>query len=176
MLGSAAIVAAWQVAFKKYDMCAGQILVTHNDINEAETGGQLSDVIHKALDNGVVPIINENDVMSDIELTILSYGGDNDGLSSRIANNIGASALLLLTNVDGLLDKKGKVVKSVSSDEYEFALSLADGKSESGRGGMNSKIGAASLAFKDGIKSYIGNASADYRSILNNEIGTQFTD
>src|SRR5680860_6984 len=104
MVGSAALVVAWQNAFKKHDINVGQVLVTYSDIANKVEGSRLRSVIYNVINSGIIPIINENDVMSDIELARLSYGGDNDGLASKIAATIDANELLLLTNVDGLLD------------------------------------------------------------------------
>lgn len=172
MVGSAALVVAWQNALKEYELKAGQILVTHADIADKIEGSRLRKVVHNTLANGIIPIINENDVLSDIELARLSYGGDNDGLASKIAVTIGADELLLLTNVDGLLDKDGSLVSDIDSDSHETALILANGKSDSGRGGMRSKIEAAVAATKSGVDSHIGNASSDYGQIISGKIGT----
>jgi glutamate 5-kinase len=172
MIGSAALVVAWQNAFKKYDINAGQILVTHHDIDDKIEGNRLRNVIHVAFEQGIIPIINENDVLSDIELAKLIYGGDNDGLASKIAIAIGANDLLLLTNVDGLLDEKGKVTANVDSSDYEKALKMTNGKSSSGRGGMRSKIEAAVVAQIAGILSHIGGSANNYRQILSCKSGT----
>jgi glutamate 5-kinase len=175
MVGSAAIVVAWQDLFKSHNKIAGQILVTYNDINSALEGGRLRQVVSDAVEKEIIPIINENDVLSDIELAKLSYGGDNDGLASKIAVAIGASELLLLTNVDGLIGGDGLVVNNVDVSDYQAAINLADGKSNSGRGGMNSKIEAAIAATKNGVNAYIGNASSDYGNLLDKKVGTHFT-
>lgn len=170
MVGSAALVMAWHKAFSDHNINVGQILVTHNDISDETDGSRLRCVIHDAISMGVIPIINENDVLSDIELAKLKYGGDNDGLASKIAITIGASDLLMLTNVDGLMDENNNVVSDVL--DLESALGLTDGKSNSGRGGMASKIEAAFQANKAGIASHIGNASHDYIQIISKELGT----
>ena len=174
MTGSAALVVAWQNAFKKIGINVGQILVTHKDIADKIDGGnRLRSVIHDALNEGIIPIINENDILSDIELAKLSYGGDNDGLASKIAITIGATELLILTDVDGLFDQNGSIVTKVNwGKNYGTALRLANGKSDSGRGGMRSKIEAAVQANKIGVRVHIGNASTDYRQLLIGELGT----
>ncbi len=172
MVGSAALVTAWQDALRQHGLTAGQILVTYSDIADKVEGGRLRNVIHNTLANGIIPIINENDVLSDIELARLSYGGDNDGLASKIAITIDAAELLLLTNVDGLLDANGNVIKEISLDDLDKFVSLTNGKSDSGRGGMLSKIEAAVSADKVGVSAHIGNANADYRLILARELGT----
>jgi glutamate 5-kinase len=174
MVGSAAIVMAWQDLFSRHDLIAGQILVTYNEINNTLEGGRLRQVISEALENGIIPVINENDVLSDIELAKLSYGGDNDGLASRIAVAIGASELLLLTNVDGLIGRDGQVVDAVDSNNYQSAIVLSNGKSDSGRGGMTSKIEAAAQAAQADVNAHIGNASSDYNELLCKKIGTHF--
>jgi len=172
MVGSATLVVAWQKAFAKHNINVGQILVTHNDIADKIEGNRLRTVIHDVLNEGIIPVINENDVLSDVELAKLLYGGDNDGLASKIAITIGAAELLLLTNVDGLLDSDGLVVKSIDSTSHETALLLTNGKSDSGRGGMSSKIEAAVAATKSGVRSHIGNASSDYKQLIAGKIGT----
>lgn len=172
MVGSAALVIAWQNALKQHGLTAGQILVTYSDIADIVEGGRLRSVIHNNLANGVIPIINENDVLSDIELARLSYGGDNDGLASKIAITIDAAELLLLTNVDGLLDENNAVIVEISLNELEKFTALINGKSDSGRGGMLSKIEAAVSADKAGVSAHIGNANADYRLMLARDLGT----
>jgi len=172
MAGSAALVVAWQKAFEKYGTKAGQILVTHNDIDDKMEGGRLQLIIREALGKGIIPIVNENDVLSDVELAMLRYGGDNDGLASEIAVTIGATELLLLTDVDGLIDESGAVLKNIDADNYKKSLTLICSKSGNGRGGMRSKIEAAARANKAGVRVHIGDASADYRSLLAGDIGT----
>lgn len=172
MVGSAIIVVAWQDAFRQHSINVGQILVTHNDIAGKIEGSRLQSVIHDALSKEIIPIINENDILSDIELAKISYGGDNDGLASKIAVTIGATELLLLTNVDGLLDENGVVISSVDSDNLKIAIDLASGKSDNGRGGMRSKIEAAVLANKVGVSAHIGNAATDYQLLISKVSGT----
>jgi len=172
MVGSAKLVVDWQNAFNKFGINVGQILVTHKDIEGKIAGGRLRAAIHEALKQGIIPIINENDVLSDIELARISYGGDNDGLASKIAVTIGATDLLLLTNVDGLLDENKLVISNISLMDFESALSLTNGKSDSGRGGMRSKIQAAVQANRAGVLAHIGNANADYQLLLAGELGT----
>ncbi len=172
MVGSAILVEAWRQAFNKFGVNVGQILVTYQDIEDRVEGGRLKKVIKSAIQHGIVPIINENDVLSDIELARLSYGGDNDGLASKIAVAVGATELMLLTNVDGLLDKKGKTVSVIDSCNIKKALMLTNGKSSVGRGGMQSKIEAAVQANWAGVKTHIGSPSANYESILSGKSGT----
>ena len=172
MVGSAALVVAWQNALRAHGLTAGQILVTYSDIADKVEGNRLRSVIHNNLAKGVIPIINENDVLSDIELARLSYGGDNDGLAYKIAVTIGADELLLLTNVDGLLDENNTVINEISLSELDKFTGLANGKSDSGKGGMLSKIKAAVSAGEAGVSAHIGNANADYRLMLARELGT----
>lgn len=172
MVGSAALATAWQEAFMAYKINVGQILVTHNDIKDRDEGGRLRTVIKESLHKGIIPVINENDVLSDIELAKLVYGGDNDGLASKIAIAIGASELLLLTNVDGLLDENGAVVEVIDALNHDRVLTLINGKSDCGKGGMRSKIDAAVDATNAGVRVHIGNAATDYGLLISEKICT----
>jgi len=172
MVGSAYLVKVWQDAFGDYDVIAGQILVTHNDIADKTENSRLCSVIKNAISRNIIPIINENDVLSDVELAKLSYGGDNDGLASSIAITIRAKQLLLLTDVDGLFDKDGNIIQFIDSGDHESTFCHIQGKSNTGRGGMKSKIEAAVCATKSGVKVHIGNADSDYESLLDEKTCT----
>ncbi|NTW61588.1 hypothetical protein HGB24_02795, partial [Candidatus Saccharibacteria bacterium] len=174
MLGSAEIVTVWQKALGFHGLSAGQILVTYRDIDDQVEGGRLRKIIELAISNDVIPIINENDVLSDIELARLSYGGDNDGLAAKIAVTIQAKHLLLLTNVDGLLDGNNQVIKRLDEKYYDEARKISTGKSELGRGGMVTKLDGAILARNNRIDAIIGNSSANYHDLIDGKCGTHF--
>ena len=170
MVGSANLVVAWQSAFCDYGVKVGQILLTHRDITA--DNGHIKHAINEAIRARVVPIINENDILSDIELAKLSYGGDNDGLAARIATLIKSKHVLLLTNVDGLLDNNGRLIKFVNKDNYHVCSNYIGEKSKLGRGGMLSKINAAMNAHDSGVEAHIGLSTGSYRKIINKLSGT----
>ena len=101
----------------------------------------------------IIPIINENDSVAVEELKV----GDNDMLSARVASLIGASQLILLTGVDGLMPPEGdEIIANVANveDVLDFA------RDESGKfsiGGMTSKLQAVAAATKAGVPVIIAN-------------------
>jgi glutamate 5-kinase len=181
-IGSARCFAAWQDALLEKNILTGQVLVTHHDIDDAETAGQgsgankLRELLRTNMDNGVVSIVNENDALSDEEIMKWKHGGDNDGLASHIAKLLQAEHLCLLTNVEGLMDETGGVVTVVEPDNFKQAQSLAGAEnvSRNGRGGMYSKVQAAHSAALAGIESHIGLASSGVEELLMKRSGTHF--
>ncbi|RZM22829.1 MAG: glutamate 5-kinase, partial [Pedobacter sp.] len=109
---------------------------------------QLKETYEELWKNGVIPIANENDVVSNLELKF----SDNDELATLLGVGFGASLILLGTSVPGVLDKDGNVVERIDSINNEI-FSLANKKtSEVGLGGMTSKLTFAHLASTMGIK------------------------
>jgi glutamate 5-kinase len=78
-----------------------QLLITHNDINDRVRYLNIKGTIEELISHEIIPIINENDVVSTEEIKL----GDNDNLSSMIANLIGADCLIILTDQKGMYDK-----------------------------------------------------------------------
>jgi glutamate 5-kinase len=172
MLGAPQSVGAWQAAFARHDVLAGQLLVTHREIDDPDEGAMLKRALHDNLSAGVISVINENDALSDVELAKLSYGGDNDGLAAHIAKAVGAQSLLLLTGVRGLIDTNGQTVSMVNKDNLVAAQALAGESDGLGRGGMASKLAASILANESGITAHIAHAEADLLQVLDGVSGT----
>lgn len=109
---------------------------------------QLKETYEELWKNDVIPIANENDVVSSLELKF----SDNDELATLLGVGFGASVILLGTSVPGVLDREGKVIDRIESINNEI-FSLADkNKSDLGLGGMVSKLTFAHLASVMGIK------------------------
>lgn len=176
MLGSARSFLAWQESLLGYGILSGQLLITHREVDDVKEGPSLHAAIEANKAAGIVTIINENDALSVTELAKLSYGGDNDGLAAHIAISLNADAVIMLTNVDGLIDD-GKVIKSVSATMLSWSdamLCVDSSRSRSGRGGMRSKVEAVTRASQQGIDAYIANANADIDEVLKGISGTHF--
>jgi glutamate 5-kinase len=147
-LGSSGIMHAWQEGFGKQGVLAGSVLVTHHEIGEALEGGKLKETLIQSLENGVVPIINANDTLSDEEIMELLKCSDNDGLASRLAHHMGAEGLRLFTRRGGLhnqYDQHSPVVNGSNIDSIQSMLRIRgeSHKPGNGRGGMQSKVNAA---------------------------------
>lgn len=174
MLGSAGIFRVWQRGFEEHRIPAGQLLVSHREIDDSKEGPMLKKVLRDSLQAGIVMIANENDAVSDVEIKKKSYGGDNDGLASRLARLVRSEYLLLLTDTDGVLDEHGEIVREVTRKNIAEVTLLARGPGSRGRGGMREKVKAAKKAANKGVHAIIARAGDDITEMLNGEKGTHF--
>ena len=125
-----------------------QILVERENFSDRKKFLRIRETCEELWKNGILPIFNENDVISDFELKF----SDNDELATLISAGFSAKKLLLGTSVEGLLDKTEKVVPCIE-DFSERILSFATHKkTEDGLGGMISKLNRARLAAKLGTE------------------------
>ncbi len=141
--------------FNQCDIAASQILVTQTDFTDTQRLQNLKYSVERLLDHGVVPIINENDAVSaNLGYTADDVFSDNDSLAALCARSFGAEVLLLLTDVDGVYDKPPSELGAKKLDLYiQESSEVAIGeKSAQGRGGMASKIEAATSAVAPGTK------------------------
>ncbi len=175
MLGSGRAFSAWQDAFTEHGVLSGQLLITHREVDDPTEGPSLRATVQDNIDHSIVTVANENDALSDIELAKLSYGGDNDGLAAHLAITLGAKALYLMTDQEGVL-VGGRVLRKVSSNEKEWSRALlsAGEAGKGGRGGMYSKVSAAQQAAKAGIDAIIANAAQPIQEVLDGLHGTHF--
>lgn len=161
-----------------YGHTVAQILLTKDAIDNSERYEQAKNTFELLLDNGVIPIVNENDSVS---CEGIKFGG-NDILSAYVAVITKADLLINLTDVDGLFDKDPRTNKDAKLIEkvtnLNDVLNLAQGAgTERGTGGMRAKILAAKLAGDAGVPTFVANGSdvEILYSILNGEAkGTYF--
>lgn len=176
-VGSALITAEFQDWFADRRIVSGQALLTHKEIDGKNMGPYIIERIKRqlAMSKPIIPLVNENDFVSDEELKKLAYGGDNDGLASHIARAIDADRLLLLTNRDGF-DVNGLVIPRISYDkDFDFIVNNIDEDGEQGTGGIFSKVENAAefVEARAGRAAHIGHVSANYEAILAEEAGTR---
>ncbi|MDQ5913557.1 MAG: glutamate 5-kinase [Patescibacteria group bacterium] len=169
-LGSARIVELWRLALERHGIVVAQILVTHSDLDESS---YLKLSLEELLAEGVVPVVNENDVLSDTELVKLKTGGDNDGLAAHIALRLEAETLILVSSgVNGYVSGgsvQAKVDLSSVSQEDHFS------KTEHGTGGIESKLVAANSALSGGVgRVFYAGMSSDLADVIDNQSGTEF--
>lgn len=143
--------------FKEYDIKVGQILTTReNFINRSLMVNQKR-CMSAMLKNGIVPVINENDVVSIKGLMFT----DNDELSGLVARMLKADLLIILSNVDGVFtgspdDPSSELIREVYIDD-DFSQCVSQSKSQFGRGGMMTKMKTAKGVARDGIEVRIAN-------------------
>ena len=144
----------YQSLFNQYDMVASQILVTQTDFSDAQRIDNLTYAVERLLSLGIIPIINENDAVSaNLGYTAEDVFSDNDSLAAICARTFGCEVLLLLTDVSGVYDLPPLDPNAKLIPLYRQTSEVAIGeKSSQGRGGMASKIGAATSAVKPGSR------------------------
>ena len=147
-VGQIALARVWAEQLAKYNLTAGQILLTLGDTEERRRYLNARETIGKLLELGAVPVINENDTVATTEIRY----GDNDRLAARVATMMSADLLILLSDVDGLYsappaeNPSAKLIPLVPRVTAEIEAMAGAAPSELSRGGMRTKIEAAKIA------------------------------
>lgn len=165
-VGQPTLMALYTKYFNRYGMNTAQILLTEEDLANKYRYKNFWRTLTALRERGVIPIINENDAISVKELIPINpyvpdsvRFGDNDRLSAIIASKIRADLLIILTDVDGFMvpTKNGlKVIRELRRINKR-TLSFAGSPGVLGRGGMLSKLQAAAIASRAGVKTIITN-------------------
>ncbi len=193
-VGQSRLMALYDDAFDRLGCRIAQVLLTEDDFRDPVRHGNLRATLDALLSLGVIPIVNENDTVSTLELdrpfTASSSPrrerserifGDNDKLSALLAEHIGADLLVLLSDVDGLYDRDphapgARVLPHVPIVD-EAVLRLAHGGNGRGRGGMLSKLESVRIALEAGREAVIANGRAPQvleRLLAGEPVGTRF--
>lgn len=169
-IGNPLLMSRYFEAFRPYDIPIAQSLCERRHFSDRHAFLQLKETYDELWKNGVIPIANENDVVSDLELRF----SDNDELATLIAVGFGAAVLLIGSSVAGVLDANGEVVREINTFDESILGLATDEKSEAGLGGMVSKLTFARLATSLGVKTVIFDAAADQGILhaLDGTIGT----
>ena len=177
-VGQIALAQAWAEELKARNIVAAQILVTLNDTEERRRHLNARATLTTLLEQGAVPVINENDTVATSEIRY----GDNDRLAARVASMMSADCLVLLSDIDGLYsappDQKGAAfISEVSEITPEIEAMAGKPVSGVGSGGMITKIEAAKIALGAGCNMVIASGHAEHplRRIMDGERVTWFT-
>ena len=158
-MGQVKLMTLYYDLFREYNIKVGQVLTTKDNFENEDSYQNQERCISTMLENGVLPIVNENDTVC---LTALMFT-DNDELSGLIAEMMQAETLVLLTNVDGIYngDPKDPNTRIIPSVYYDRDISeyASDEKSSNGRGGMASKAKTAHEIANKGIRVIIANGN-----------------
>ena len=181
-VGQGRLMHLYEQAFATHGIPTAQALLSRRDVNDRLGYLNLRNTLLSLLNNGVVPVINENDVVAVEELEGEVFG-DNDTLSALVANLIDADLLVILGSVEGMYTKDPNiftdaelisVVEKMDDKLNEYAGPSSDLR---GRGGMVTKIEAARLATASGVDVVIANGGTDsvvFRLSNGERIGTLF--
>ena len=149
-IGQPILMSHYREAFRKEGVITAQVLLTRNDLNNRKTYNNLRSSVSTLLSLGIVPVFNENDVVSIAEIG--TAFGDNDRMSAMVASKIDAQLLVLLTDIDGLYTGNPKKDSSaVLLDEVDEVtdsiIAFAKGAGSTfSTGGMKTKLLAARIA------------------------------
>ncbi len=178
-IGQVELMAQWRKAFSNYGIHIGQLLLTKDDFENSHRSLNIRNTIFTLVDEGVVPIVNENDSVAIDEFSI----GDNDNLSALTAILWNADLLILFSDIDGIYtdnpktNKDAKLIETVENIS-QLRKSIKFGETNSfGTGGIETKIQAAEKTTVYGIPLLLANGST--KNILDNlitgtSVGTLF--
>lgn len=161
-VGQAKLINRYYGFFREHGLLCGQILTTKEGFGSRTHYLNQKHCMEVMLDQGVIPVINENDTISVTELMFT----DNDELSGLVAAMMDADMLVILSNIDGIYDGNpalpgSKVIRTVDRSVADLSDVVVAGKSSFGRGGMLTKSRIALKAAAEGIEVVIANGKKD---------------
>jgi len=180
--GQELLMSTYNVMFNRLGVKCAQVLITQSDFGMLDRYNNLANTLDRLTSLGVVPVINENDVVTGASQLDPATKGqvftDNDMLAALVAAGGEADGVCMLTDVDGVFTKPptepGAERIKVYRDHEDVKIGT---KSTMGRGGMGSKIHAAQVATQGGVHCCIANGY-DIRNIAKvfsgDDIGTYF--
>jgi len=194
-VGQSLLMDAYKSLFSAWSLKIAQVLLTEEDFSNWRRYSNVRRTMEKLLGFGIVPIVNQNDTVSTAEIESIGGHGrtaafsDNDRLAALVMSGLQADALVLVTNVEGLLRKSPSGANAHSQNSKAADLiplvgeitpdlkALAVGPSSNGRGGMVTKLEAAEIAMDCGGIAVIANGQKE--SVLDHifagqRIGTAF--
>ncbi|SEJ78067.1 glutamate 5-kinase [Arthrobacter sp. yr096] len=175
-VGQGLLMASYAEAFQRHGLKVGQVLLTAEQLMCRSQHRNAFSTLERLLHLGVIPLVNENDVVSTQEIRF----GDNDHLAALVARLVHADALVLLSDVHAVFDRPptqgGKRIEHVRevSDLRNIVIGRP-GAAGVGLGGMQSKISAASWAADSGIPSLITSAANAKDALAGEDVGTWFS-
>lgn len=172
-VGQGILLHMYEKLFGEYGQTVAQILLTREDMIQRTRFINARNTLFKLLEQGIIPIINENDAVVVDEIKF----GDNDTLSALVASLVEADLLILLSDIDGLYDAnprlnpEAKIIPWVNEITAEIENMAGGAGSSLGTGGMATKISAARIAVSSGTAMVIANGSKQgiINDILNGE-------
>ena len=176
-IGQVKLMNTYAEQFAQFGLVCAQVLATKEDFTGKEHYENMKNCMMGLLKDDLIPIVNENDVVSLTELMFT----DNDELAGLMAYMIRAHKLILLTNVDGIYTDSGNagstLIEQVAPNDSSIYEHISSSKSSGGRGGMKSKVDIAMRAVSKGIETHIANGRAEnvlFQILDGEQTGTKF--
>ena len=158
-VGQFRLVSKYQKSLERFGIIAGQVLLTVPDIENQESRDNARKALARLFELKALPIVNENDTVATTEIRF----GDNDHLAAMVSILIGADALVLLSDVDGIYDipptrPEAKLISRVPFDMDLTSLEIGGTNTGVGTGGAITKVAAARECTEAGIAVIVTNA------------------
>lgn len=174
--GQPKLIKYYKDLFKAKGIFVAQVLLTHHNFTTPREERTIVEILNAYIGDGVIPIINENDMVNKEELDYEPIFTDNDILAALVAKNLGVDLVVILTDVDGLYGGDPKdgnhtaVIETVEFIDDEVRAMAAKGKSSLGLGGMSSKVEAAAMITDQGTDTIVANGMYSLQDIIGNRV------
>ncbi|MGH3197126.1 MAG: glutamate 5-kinase [Streptosporangiaceae bacterium] len=177
-VGQGLLIARYTAAFASHGIRTGQVLLSADDLMRRTHYRNAQRTLDRLLELGVLPVVNENDTVATDEIRF----GDNDRLAALVAHVTRASALILLSDVDGLYDgdpRRGQARRiteirgQADLDGIKLGRGAKAGQAQ-GIGGMATKVEAAMIASAAGIPTVVAGAASAAAALSGAAAGTYF--
>ena len=178
-VGQCELMYVYDQLFGTYNHTIAQILLTGEDLRDEHRHRNFSNTVEKLLDLNVLPVINENDTVSTVEIGV----GDNDTLGALVAVSVKADMLIILSDIDGLYtadprrEKSAELIAEVREITPAMRESAGGGGTALSTGGMATKLTAAGICMEAGTDMYILNGAQPlliYEVLEGKRVGTRF--
>ena len=181
-IGQPILMDLYSKKFAAHDIVISQVLVTSVNLNKSDDIARIKNTVDTLLANGVIPIVNENDATSTLELEV----GDNDQLSAYITKGIDADILIILSDIDAYYDedprknKDAKVLHVLNKIDEQELQKEATPHGDFATGGILTKLKAADYLLSHDIDMFLSSGFdlSDIRSYMLDDKqtgGTLFT-
>ncbi len=165
-IGQSRLMGVWDRHLAAHDLIGGQVLLAPLDFAVRDQYLHARATLTRLLDLGVVPVVNENDAIADDEIRF----GDNDRIAALVAHLVRAEALVLLTDIAGVLtadprlDESASLIEEILEVDASLEALAGGAGSVRGSGGMATKLAAAKIAAWSGVRTVI--AAADRPGVV----------
>ena len=178
-VGQCELMYVYDKLFSEYNHTVAQILLTGEDLRDEARHRNFANTLHRLLELGALPIINENDSVATDEIGV----GDNDTLGALVAVSVSADLLIVLTDIDGLYtadprhSENAVLIPEVRDITDEMLAGAGGSGSDLSTGGMATKLSAAKICMEAGTDMIIVNGARPkvlYDILEGNSVGTRF--
>ncbi len=162
-VGQMGLIRTFENHFQRRNLHTAQVLLTHDDLSDRKRYLNARSTLVTLLQYGVVPVINENDVVATDEIRF----GDNDTLAALVVNLVEADLLIILTDQQGLYNcdpgiyPNAELISAVNATDPRLEQMAGSSRSGLGRGGMLTKVRAARLAARSGAATIIASGKSE---------------